>query len=100
MPEPVHAVLCRYWLHGSILHAIRTELYRGNRLMLMMRPLHCNSLTDQALTMHLQAVLSSFTNRSGEPVTEFQAIDLALSDHGCPVSDCHLNPLNRMEDWL
>jgi len=100
LPEPVHAILCRYWLHGSILHAIRTELYRGNRLMLMMRPLHCNSLTDQALTMHLQAVLSSFTNHSGEPVTEFQEIDLALSDHGCPVNDCHLNPLNRMEDWL
>ncbi|MBW4465322.1 MAG: hypothetical protein KME07_07770 [Pegethrix bostrychoides GSE-TBD4-15B] len=100
MPEPVHAILCRYWIQGCILHAIRAELYRGNQLMLMMRPLHCNMLSDQALALHLQAVLSSFTNHSGVPITEFREIDLVLDDHGCPVKDCHLNPLNRMEDWL
>jgi hypothetical protein len=100
LPEPIQAILCRYWLHDYILHAIRAELYQGNRLMLMLRPLHCNMLSDQALDLHLQAVLSSFTNHSGAPVTEFQVIDLSLNDHGCPVSDCHLNPLSRLEDWL
>ncbi len=100
MPEPVHAILCRYWVQGCILHAIRAELYQGNRLILIMRPLHCHVLSDQALNLHLQAVLSSFTNHSGQPVTEFQEINLPLHDHGCPVNDCHLNPLSRLEDWL
>lgn len=100
LPSSVHAVLYRYWLTEGILHAVSAELYQDGQLIVKARPIHCGMLTDRVLKMHLQSTLETFSHYSKTAVVAYETVELLLSRHGCPIEDCHLNPLNRLEELL
>lgn len=100
-PESSYALLYRYLLDTEILHAFAAELYQGEQLIAKTRPIHCGALTDRVLRMHLQSLLETFSQRSGEVISGFQEIiDVPLSQFSCPVADCHLNAASRLEELL
>jgi hypothetical protein len=100
-PRLVRACLYRYFLTGSLLHAISAALYEGEYLLIKTRPIHCHTMTEQGLQLHLQAMLDTFSQSSGVVLQTFCEVnDLLLEDNCCPVRDCHLNPAYRLEELL
>lgn len=100
-PKPVTAHLYRYFLDGSLLHAISAALYEGESLILKTRPIHCHIMTDQSLQLHLQSMLETLSQSSGVALHRFHEVsDLLLGARSCPVMGCHLNPAFRFEEIL
>ena len=91
LPNSVYAVLYCYLTEDRRLHAVSSELYRGDAIVAKAAPAHVGALTERVINLYLRNVLDAFSAHLNTSIALFRdKVELPLSRHACPVAGCPL----------
>ena len=91
LPDVIYAVLYCYLTEDNRLHAVTSELYRGDAIVIKSAPTHVGGLTDRVINLYLRSILEAFSTHITTPIALFRdKVELPLSRYSCPVLGCPL----------